>query len=63
MYDILGDPKSRGHVSDQRELYVFCLSIWVWEVLNGQARCLPDLIKGDLDSIRDDVRRYYIKQV
>ncbi len=35
----------------------------MWEVFNDQARYLPDLIKGDLDSIRDDVRRYYIEQV
>lgn len=31
--------------------------------LHGQSRYLPDLIKGDLDSIRDDVKSYYIAQV
>lgn len=26
-------------------------------------RYLPDLIKGDLDSLRDDVKKYYESQV
>jgi len=60
LYDIL---ESQGLAGDQRELYVLCLSVHMWEVFNDQARYLPDLIKGDLDSIRDDVRRYYIEQV
>ncbi|KAF8738094.1 hypothetical protein AX14_011859, partial [Amanita brunnescens Koide BX004] len=30
--------------------------------VTGNQRYLPDLIKGDLDSIRDDVRRYYTGQ-
>ena len=28
-----------------------------------RARYLPDLIKGDLDSLRDDTRAYYEAQV
>lgn len=31
--------------------------------INLGSRYLPDLVKGDLDSIRDDVQRYYASYV
>lgn len=33
------------------------------DAIYGLSKYLPDLIKGDLDSLRDDVKDYYISKV
>lgn len=64
LHDVLRSTANAASEADHRTERVYlCIPENTLLILYVFCRYLPDLIKGDLDSLRNDVQRYYASQV